>query len=188
MMKSFLPLVCLFALGVGCSDEVECVASYKDKGGPEVPCVATSSASGGANSCFTPAQICPNIAPITFCTRTGGSSNPVNLTLENRGELPMKITGVKVRGDTRCAFKRAQFSPVIGETIEPGRSMVIRFFYEAPAGAGEDHALVEITSDAENYPTLAIPVCGKSGASEAMCLVCNQDRTAAEYTDCFDKP
>lgn len=170
-----------------CSDENACVASFSDVGGPEAPCVLP--AAGAAPQCFEQAQICPDLSPIAFCTRTVNSTVAVNVLVNNRGELPMKITSIKVRGDTRCAFKRAQFAPAVGSTIEAGGSMVLRFQYVGPAQPGEDHAVIEVTSDAENFPILPVAVCGKTVApgqgGGGMCLEC-QDRRTAEYTDCFE--
>lgn len=193
-MRHFLWLsVSIAALAggvVACSDEVECVSSYKDLGNPEQVCTVSSTAAGGNQACYEPAQICPDLSPIAFCSRTRGSTIAVNLLLNNRGESPMTISSIKVRGDTRCAFKRAQFAPMVGTVIEPRSSMVVRFVYEAPMEPGEDHAVIEVASDAENFPTLTISTCGQSvapGQGGGMCLLC-QDRRQAEYTDCFEQP
>jgi hypothetical protein len=175
---------------VACSDSVECVASYKDLGGPEQPCVITSTTGGEAAACYEPAQVCPDLSPVAFCSRVRGSTVAVNVLINNRGETPMKISAIKVRGDTRCAFRRAQFAPMVGSTIEPRSSLVMRFQYVAPMEVGEDHAVIEVVSDAENFPTLPIAVCGQTvnaGAPGGMCLQC-QDRRQAEYTDCFEQP
>ncbi len=175
---------------MACSDEVECVASYKDLGNPEAVCAISSTTVGSSQACYQPAQICPDLSPVAFCSRTRGSTVAVNVLLNNRGESPMTITSIKVRGDTRCAFKKAQFAPMVGSVIEPRSSMVVRFVYEAPMDPGEDHAVIEVASDAENFPTLPIAVCGQSvaaGQGGGMCLQC-QDRRQAEYTDCFEQP
>ena len=79
---------------------------------------------------------------------------------------------------------------MVGSTIEPRSSLVMRFQYVAPMEVGEDHAVIEVVSDAENFPTLPIAVCGQTvnaGAPGGMCLQC-QDRRQAEYTDCFEQP
>ena len=115
---------------------------------------------------------------------------PVNLLIENRGEAAMTITSVKVRGDVRCAFKRAQFAPAIGQKIEAGDSFIVRFFYVVPNAVGDDAAAIEIESDAENLPRLVIPVCGKAvtrGTPNDPNQMC-PDRTTAEYTECFEEP
>lgn len=186
-----LGLLAIPALGLyfACSDSKECAASYRDLGPPEGPCVITSTSGGSEGQCYDPAQICPDLSPIAFCSRVVGSTVAVNVLLNNRGETPMKITSIKVRGDTRCAFKRAQFAPMIGTTIEPRSSMVMRFQYVAPMTPGEDHAVIEVASDAENFPTLPLAVCGKTvaaGQAAGMCLQC-EDRRTAEYTDCFEQ-
>lgn len=176
---------------VACSDEQECAASYKDLGAPEAVCAVTSTTGGtGQRACYEQPQICPDFSPVRFCAREQGTQTSVNVLLDNRGELPMTIRSIKVRGDTRCAFKKAQFAPAIGTVLEPGQSLVMRFQYDAPTTPGEDHALIEVASDAENFPTLSIDVCGESlatGQTAAMCLAC-QDRSAEPYTDCFEQP
>ena len=112
-------------------------------------------------TCFDAPEICPSLSPIRFCARYVQTDNVFNVLLLNKGERPLTINSIKVRGDTRCAFKNPQFSPEIGEkAIEPNDAMVVRFRYNPPA-AGEDHIAIEMTSDADNLPSLLIPVCGK---------------------------
>jgi hypothetical protein len=177
-------------LAWACSEQQECAAKWSDvHQQPGDVCTVTSTTGGGSAQCYEPPQICPDLSPVAFCSREKGSATPVNVLLNNRGETPMKITAVKVRGDTRCAFKRAQFAPMVGAVIEPRSSMVLRFQYVAPMEPGEDHAVIEVASDAENFPTLPIAVCGQSvnaGGGGGMCLEC-QDRRTADVTDCFEQ-
>ena len=171
-------------LPTSCSSSKTCKASYKDVGDEGAACIQTASSTA---ACFAKPQMCPNLTPIFFNNRLVSTETPVNVLLENRGEEPMKISSIKVRGDTRCAFKKAMFSPAVGSSIEPGDSMVVRFKYVTPATAGEDHATIEIISDSENLPTLQIPVCGKAVTSSTtqMHLDCQNTRAAA-FTDCFE--
>ncbi|MFO0728010.1 MAG: hypothetical protein U1E65_29790 [Myxococcota bacterium] len=176
-------------LPTSCSSSKACKASYTEVGDIGAACVATRSSTAADYVCFDKPQMCPSLTPIFFNLRKTTSTTAVNLLLENRGEAPMKITSIKVRGDTRCAFKNAMFAPAVGSSIEPGDSMVVRFKYFAPAAEGEDHATIEILSDSENLPTLNINVCGKSVANPPamqMHVDC-QDKKAADYTDCFEK-
>jgi hypothetical protein len=183
-----LPLIVLAALFCACSGDKECVGSFKEVGGPDAPCRTTRSSTVTDQACFEKPQICPDLSPIRFCSRLGGSSTPINVLLDNRGETPMKVTSVKVLGDTRCAFSAPMVRPELSDSVEPGTSMVMRFHYNPPAAAGEDHAAIEITSDAENLPKLVIQVCGRSVTSTRAagmddCLAC-QDRSTAPPSDC----
>lgn len=178
------------AVPLGCSS-TDCVESYREVGGPEAPCVAASSTSSAASetaACFQKPQICPDLSPIRFCSRLGGSTNTINILLDNRGESELTLSRIQLRGDARCAFKQPRTSPEVGEAIKPGASAVFQFRYAPPAGAGEDHAAIEILSDAENLPSLLIPVCGRAvtstiGIDPSDCLPC-EDRTQAEVSDC----
>jgi hypothetical protein len=181
-----------------CSDEITCAESLAAAGATaDTPCLAVNARTSTApeRQCFTKPQICPDLSPVRFLSRAVSTATvtnavPVNLLIENRGEAAMTITSVKVRGDVRCAFKRAQFAPAIGQKIEAGDSFIVRFFYVVPNAVGDDAAAIEIESDAENLPRLVIPVCGKAvtrGTPNDPNQMC-PDRTAAEYTECFEEP
>lgn len=187
-------LVAVSLVGTGawaCSDSVECFPTVGEGGGAQAPCAVTRvrTSTSPEQACFEQPQVCPSLAPIRFCSRLGGSSTPVNITLDNRGEAPLTIKSVKIRGNERCAFKAPQFSPELNTPIEPGSSLVLRFRYEPPMEAGSDFATLEIESDAENFPVLQIRTCGGSVTSTRAinpteCLAC-EAREEAPFSDCF---
>jgi len=49
------------------------------------------------------------------------------------------------------------------------------FYYDPPA-EGEDHLWIEVSSNAENYAVLPIPICGDAVAANptATCVLCDR--------------
>jgi len=173
---------------VGCSDGKDCARSFSELGSAQDVCLVRSST--GAAACYSQPQICPNQQPVGFCSRfVGGGPTAFNLLLQNRGERPLTIRSIRVRGDERCAFTMPEISPRLGVPINPDDGMIVRFRY-APPEVGEDHAVFEIESDGENFPVLPIAVCGAgatstTAAAMAECIQC-QDRLQADFTSCWE--
>ncbi|MDJ0764028.1 MAG: hypothetical protein QNJ97_13685 [Myxococcota bacterium] len=89
----------------------------------------------------------PELGPRTF-----------DLQLTNRGEETLKIESMVVRGDQNCAFSfDGPDTLVMGEN----GSAFIRGYYN-PIVTGEDQIALEVNSNAHNFATLVVPVCGKA--------------------------
>jgi hypothetical protein len=183
-----------------CNNGQKCLATVV--GGSVDPCVPTSTSSKLAPPCFDAPEACPDLSPVRFCAREAGSDNVVNLKVLNRGNKPLTVNSVKVRGDTRCAFKMPQYSPALGTAVEGGDSLIFQFQYDPPS-PGDDHIAIEVTTNADNLPLIVIPVCGHGvppvqnldgGAPDVgqvldpgpNCLPC-KDQSKADYTNCWDQ-
>lgn len=191
-----------------CKGGVECLKTVR--GTTISPCGlarTSSSVMVRSTACFDAPEICPDLSPVRFCAQPVESDSVVNVLLLNRGEKPLSIRSIKVRGDTRCAFQDPQLSPKLEGTrpaVVDGRGeLVLRFHYRPPS-PGEDHIAIEVTNDSDNLPTLLIPVCGQGvnaragtdgGSPDATnprnpgpgCLPC-QDRSNEPFTTCWDAP
>ncbi|MCC7381227.1 MAG: hypothetical protein IT384_05320 [Deltaproteobacteria bacterium] len=196
MKKSFLIAVSVTLGSAGCSAGQECVDSFSQIGDAFTPCVETIDPNTGEPACYNKAQACFSLFPINFRTVLSGMTPEgeqrkytVNVIIANQGEAPLTVSGIRSRGDDRCAFVNGKYSPALGAAIEGGKSLVFKFDYR-PTGAGTDHAAIEVKSDAENSPTTLIPVCGRAvtstvGQDPALPMSC-EDRATAEYTDCLE--
>jgi len=109
-------------------------------------------------------HLCPALSPIAYCERLTGVVHSTDLVLSNRGTETIDIVDVRIRGDARCSFR----PPVIDVMeIEPSvGAAVIRIDY-VPSSAGDDRAILEIESNAANFPLLEIGVCGRAIAGIA---------------------
>ncbi len=110
---------------------------------------------------LSPPEIRPDLSPIPVGTHyTDADPYVFNLMIQNRGEQTLVISSVVARGDQNCAFTWE--GPAEAE-LEYNDSTFIKGTYD-PSVAGEDQVALEITSNAENFPLLEIPVCGKAVA------------------------
>lgn len=186
-----LGLTVAVTVSIGACDGDDCAPSYRDRGTPQDVCLgAQTSSAAEAPACYVPPQVCPNLQPVGFCSRlVGAEPQAFNLLLQNLGREELVITGVKVRGDGRCAFTKPQLDPAFGQPIKAADGQIVRFKYQPPR-AGEDHVMLEFTTNAENFPVLKVAACGRgvtsTTAPEALrCLPC-EDKSEAEYTDCWE--
>ncbi len=175
----------LFA--AACEDEVVCMGSFADAGDAGVACAIAEDGSFVEEGCFDPPQICPDISPLNLCGV--GVADPdvhqYNVLLLNRGQKPYKILGVQVRGDAGCAIADVRTVPAIGGEVTGGDAAVLNFTFR-PTAAGDVQAAIEITTDAENFPTLYLPLCGRgvTGTPSADdCIACT-DASQAEVVTC----
>ena len=195
-MKAWLTLLSTSAVSIGlaavhpgCAGD-DCLESFSSAGG-DAAAVCTSTLAQGSREgvCYARPQICPSLQPVLFNSRLVNTETGFNLLLQNFGRQPLTITGIRVRGDERCAFVEPQTSPAIGQTVEGADGMILRFKYRPPA-EGEDHIQIEVESDAENFPLLSVSVCGRGVTStttdEARQPLPCLDRTEAEATSCWD--
>lgn len=108
---------------------------------------------------LSPPEISIDLSPVPVGTHyTDASPYVFNLMIQNRGEQTLEISSVVSRGDQNCAF--AWIGPDIAE-LEFNESAFLQGTYD-PSSAGEDYIALEITSNAENYTVMEVPVCGKA--------------------------
>jgi hypothetical protein len=167
MMRIAYVLAVVLSVGLlaGCGSKSSC---KKELGalGPEVPCQNASTADDagavGTPQCFVQAQVCPGKGGFPFCERPVGESFRDSVELTNTGESVLTIYSVVARGDTACAFIDPELRDPDGGVplnINPQETILFSFRY-APPNEGRFNALVEFTSNAENFPVLRIPLCG----------------------------
>ena len=110
------------------------------------------------------AQICPGQSPVAYCERLVGTTHTTDLLLTNRGTEQLEISDVRIVGDARCSFSPPQLDV---SSIEPSfGAALVRIDY-APQSPGDDLVLLEVDSNARNFPTLRIGVCGRAIAQPA---------------------
>lgn len=129
---------------------------------------------GVSGQCFVQPQICPGKGGFPFCERPVGDSFRDSVELTNMGEADLVIYSVVARGDTDCAFIEPELRNSDGGvpmTVKPQETVLFSFRFAPPAvqsrscsagNPGESYtALVEFTTNAENFPVLRIPMCGR---------------------------
>lgn len=129
-------------------------------GMPQAPCLCAQGQI--SESCKIPyqnAQVCPDLSPVAFCSRYVGASVSLPILLFNRGLSGLQISKVELVGDDNCAFNlKTSFDP--GKIISYMGSEALQIAYR-PTQAKADSAMLRITSTAENFPVLSVPVCGQ---------------------------
>lgn len=82
-----------------------------------------------------------------------------NVMLNNcSATATLEIVSLVVYGDDRCSFSEAMIEKT---TIGPNEIAVLKVDWK-PESAGEDHAAISIRSNAENFPELILPICGRA--------------------------
>ena len=124
----------------------------------------------GQNACDPEAElpgagphICPSQSPVAYCERLVlPTPHTTDLLLTNRGTELLEIDEVRIVGDARCSFRAPEIDAV---EIEPNfGAALVRIDY-LPQISGDDLVLLEIDSNAVNFPTLRIGVCGRAIAT-----------------------
>ena len=115
-------------------------------------------------ACEAP-QICWDMDRI-LVDRAHGASNPAKfvvflLTNCSTGTTPLKISGITVYGDERCAVENFSDASFEKKTLQPGETIAVRTTYR-PKEPGEDAAEFRVLSNAQNYPELRLLFCGRS--------------------------
>ena len=148
---------------------------------PAAPCVCPMAELGSDSACtviYRNAQICPDQSPAPLCSRYINATTTYPVLLLNRGQSGLVLSDVSIVGDDNCAFAPPQLSPPLGTIIPSGKNVFIQISYR-PTKILPDYVELRIKSNAENYPTLVIPICGQ-GTSVNMpptqdggtCLAC----------------
>lgn len=109
------------------------------------------------------AQICPSASMrVAPAATAGGAGVPLSFLLVNGSRsATLTISKIEITGDTRCSFEFDKQRDLERETLEPGKSAALRVIYK-PTYTGQDHAHLRVHSNAENFPTLILPVCGEA--------------------------
>jgi hypothetical protein len=149
----------------GCSNKSSCKPDLGDEG-PAGPCrnatTVDDAGAVGTPQCFVQAQVCPGKGGFPFCERPVGMSFRDSVEIQNAGESDLTIYSVRARGDSDCAFVDPELRDPDGGvplTVKPQETILFSFRF-TPPHTGTYNALIEIESNAENYPILRIPVCG----------------------------
>jgi hypothetical protein len=195
-----LAAILCVSLLAGCGGKAACKKSVGSD--PAAPCqnLTTSDDAGavGTPQCYVEAQVCPGKGGFPFCERPIAQSYRDSLEVTNTGEKVLTIYSVVARGDTACAFIEPELRDPDGGVplnINPQETILFSFRF-APPNTGRFNALVEFTSNAENFPVLRIPLCGigvpadagvnpvdDGGVQQCGMLMCD-DVSAADPTAC----
>jgi hypothetical protein len=171
MMRIAYALAAVLCVGLlaGCGSKSSCKKTYGDD--PAAPCrnTTTSDDAGavGTPQCYVQPQVCPGKGGFPFCERPVGETYRDSLEITNTGEDVLTIYSVVARGDTSCAFVDPELRDPDGGVplnINPQETVLFSFRFAPPAAQAECQAytaLVEFTSNAENFPVLRIPMCGR---------------------------
>ena len=109
-----------------------------------------------------------------FVVVPGAEAGELSFLLTNcsTGGEKLVIEKIGVYGDNRCYFADVTSSDIRSQSqrdtasateILPGETSVVRTTYN-PKQPGEDFAEIRVTSNAENFPTLRLRVCGRAEA------------------------
>jgi hypothetical protein len=181
----------------GCGDKSSCKKTVDD---PAAPCqnASASTDAGAATQCYVEAQVCPGKGGFPFCERPINQTYRDSLEITNTGDEVLTIKSVVARGDTSCAFVDPELRNSDGGVpldINPQETVLFSFRF-APPSTGRFNALVEFTSNAQNFPVLRIPLCGigvppdagtnpvdDAGVQQCGMLMCD-DVSSADPTSC----
>jgi len=173
-MRSWYALlsVVFVVLVSGCGNRSNCKKSLEGLS-PTTPCMnlvqAEDGGAVGTPQCFEQPQICPGKGGFPFCERPVGQTFRDSLEIQNVGEKDLVITSIIARGNEGCAFVDPELrDPDAGVplTVKPQETVLFSFRFSPPA-VGRYNALLEIKSNAENYPVLKVPLCGLGVAPDA---------------------
>lgn len=111
-------------------------------------------------------QVCPDQGsyrlPIYYHdVNYQGDTMSFALTNCSTGNEPLTISKIVLAGDSRCSMIFDKTKDVESLVVEPGEATIIRVLYK-PSDLGEDHAALRITSNAENFPELVLPMCARA--------------------------
>jgi hypothetical protein len=149
-------------LGVKSSSGTSC-SSVVDPNDPDVIDCANQMTNYKDYACSEP-QICPDQGVVSIPGFVlGSSAQSVTFTITNcsTGTRKLRVARVDLEGDPRCSF---QLDPNTPAEIAPGESATVKADY-APQVEGEDHAAIVVYSDAQNFPGLMLPLCGRAVTS-----------------------
>jgi hypothetical protein len=83
------------------------------------------------------------------------------------GTKKLTINKVRLVGDERCSFKEPEIEKLEISADRKSNSASIRVVYQPKTIGPEDHAALQVVSDAQNFPKFVIPICGRTAAKYA---------------------
>jgi hypothetical protein len=119
-------------------------------------------ACAGCEAELEPPEILPDINPVYIPSLTSDpTAEPYtfDLQLTNNGEETLVIESVTYRGDQNCAFTMETEDPALWE-IDQNGSTFVRWYYDRTF-PHQDQIEMDVVSNASNYPTLQIAICGE---------------------------
>ena len=135
------------------------------------PCLnITEADDGGAvgkPQCYVEPQMCPGKGGFPFCERAVDTTFRDSLEITNMGDSDLVISSVVARGNAGCAFIEPELRDPDGGvpmTVKPQEMILFSFRFTPPEAQPECQAytaLVEFTSNAQNFPVLRVPMCGR---------------------------
>lgn len=107
-----------------------------------------------------PPTIMVDVSPVNVGVRwVAEDVNPIHFDLQlyNTGDETLILESVDYRGDTNCAFtfEGPDTLELIGQ-----ESAFIRGWYN-PTVVDNDRIAMEVLSNADNYPEMVVPICGR---------------------------
>ena len=164
-MRVAYALAAILCVGLlaGCGSKSSCKKTVDD---PAAPCqnVTTANDAGavGTPQCYVNAQICPGLGGFALCERPVLQSFRQSLEITNTGESVLTIYSVVAHGNAGCAFVDPELRDPDGGVplnVNPQEMILLSFRFEASDPVEYD-AMLEITSNAENFPVLKVTMCG----------------------------
>lgn len=104
-----------------------------------------------------PASITVGLSPVNYgVVEVGGQTLYHDMQLTNTGGDLLTIESIYLHGDHRCSF---DFEGPDSVEIPGTQSTFLRLWY-VPEEAGEDQVTVEIVSNADNFASFEVGLCG----------------------------
>lgn len=99
----------------------------------------------------------PIIGATADAEKALGQQRTFTIQLSNSGGRPLIIEQARILGDLRCSF--SQPAILRASAFSHGRSALLLIGYR-PSAPGDDDVMLEVTSNASNFPVLHVPICG----------------------------
>lgn len=111
-------------------------------------------------------QLCPDHGAHQmpyYVLDPNGPGETLSFALTNctTGNDKLIINTVELTGDERCSFIFNKSTDVEALEIPAGETRSIQAVYK-PKALGEDHVHLRITTNAQNFPDLVLPICGRA--------------------------
>jgi hypothetical protein len=111
-------------------------------------------------------QICPDHGAHQMpyhVLKPSGPGETLSFALTNctTGNDKLILDKVELTGDERCSFVFNKTTDVQDYEIPAGETRAIQLVYK-PKSLGEDHVHLRITANAQNFPDLVLPICGRA--------------------------
>jgi len=140
-----------------------CLAGLLGLPGPLLPGCGDESGDGPTEPRIVPQQSPYNLGVVPILGATAEEEQArqqersFTIQLANGGGERLEIATARILGDVRCSF--SQPGILRGTAFARGRSAVLLLGYR-PATPGDDDVMLEVRSNAANFPVLLLPICG----------------------------